>query len=128
MRYILLLVGLLALVACGSGNDTALDSGSEPVVENVVAVEEGVAPAGDNTPTNTTTNTQPQTEEVASPTDPPPPTATIETVADEPAPEPTAEPEPTSAPVVTAGRTADGGYFLGAENAPITLIDYSDFL
>jgi protein-disulfide isomerase len=29
---------------------------------------------------------------------------------------------------VVSGRTADGAFFLGAPDAPITLIDYSDFL
>lgn len=46
--------------------------------------------------------------------------------------------EPTEAPAtvmaesagtaITSGRTADGAFFLGAPEAPITLIDYSDFL
>lgn len=31
-------------------------------------------------------------------------------------------------PVITAGRTDDGAYFRGDPNAPITMIDYSDFL
>jgi hypothetical protein len=31
-------------------------------------------------------------------------------------------------PVITAGRTAEGAYFRGSLDAPITMIDYSDFL
>lgn len=55
----------------------------------------------------------------------------------------TAVPSPTATTIATAeptavataaetgvisGRTADGAFFLGAPNAPITHIDYSDFL
>jgi hypothetical protein len=29
---------------------------------------------------------------------------------------------------VISGRTPEGTYFLGAEDAPVTMIDYSDFL
>jgi len=42
-------------------------------------------------------------------------------------PEPTAEPE-AIAFVVESGRTPEGAYFLGSPEAPLTLIDYSDFL
>ncbi|MCA9867068.1 MAG: hypothetical protein KIS95_13530 [Anaerolineae bacterium] len=36
--------------------------------------------------------------------------------------------EDQSSSVVTYGRTDDGAYFHGAADAPVTLIDYSDFL
>ncbi len=39
----------------------------------------------------------------------------------------TAEPEPTVS-LVQSGRTEEGGYFLGNPDAPITFIDYSDFM
>lgn len=35
---------------------------------------------------------------------------------------------PTSTPLITVGRTAEGLYFQGNPEAPITMIDYSDFL
>lgn len=43
------------------------------------------------------------------------------------------EPQPTAEPVTTAagvafGRNDDGTFFHGAPGAPVTLIDYSDFL
>jgi hypothetical protein len=36
--------------------------------------------------------------------------------------------EPVSAGEVIYGRTAEGAFFHGAAEAPVTLIDYSDFL
>ena len=84
---------------------------------------------------------------VVSPTETiPPPVVTVDTPRVEP---PTAVPEPTQPPAepieaaaeaepaveevvaeggVTSGRTEEGAFFLGAPNAPITHIDYSDFL
>jgi len=42
-----------------------------------------------------------------------------------PSPSPTSEPDPLQ---VISGQTAEGAFFLGAPDAPITVIDYSDFL
>lgn len=124
MRYVWLLMGVLALVACGANPEVV----SERVVENVVVED---APAG--TPSLTTTNPEPTAEPIPATNTPQPTDAPAEESAgDEPAVEPTVEPtalpEAPPAPVVIAGRTADGGYFLGAETAQLTLIDYSDFL
>ncbi|MCA9994406.1 MAG: hypothetical protein KDE56_01585 [Anaerolineales bacterium] len=72
----------------------------------------------------------------AVPTPIPPTVVSVrETAVSEPTPaaEPTAPPEPTAVSAtdtgkVTAGRTDDGAFFLGDPNAPLTVIDYSDFL
>lgn len=58
-----------------------------------------------------------------------PPAATAVPAATEPA-EPTALPEPTAepAPAIVYGVTDEGAYFYGNPDAPVTLIDYSDFL
>jgi hypothetical protein len=40
-------------------------------------------------------------------------------------PSPTMEPQKAA---VVSGQTADGAFFLGAPDAPLTVIDYSDFL
>jgi len=42
-----------------------------------------------------------------------------------PPPSPTREPDP---PQVISGQTAEGAFFLGDPQAPVTVIDYSDFL
>jgi hypothetical protein len=50
---------------------------------------------------------------------------TAEPAALTPSPSPTGEPDPVQ---VISGQTAEGAFFLGAPDAPITVIDYSDFL
>ncbi|MBP7590169.1 MAG: hypothetical protein KBA85_01090 [Chloroflexi bacterium] len=54
---------------------------------------------------------------------PAPPTA-------QPTAQPTGQPtiEPTSQPSILAGRTDEGAFFFGSPDAPVTMIDYSDFL
>jgi hypothetical protein len=56
-----------------------------------------------------------------------------EMVVTETAVSPTESPAATAIPEIVAvglesGRTAEGAYYLGSPNAPLTLIDYSDFL
>ncbi len=85
---------------------TAASTGLVQAVPSTVVVEnEGVEEA--------------ETAVSASSTQAIPPTAIPPTL--------TAKTEPTVA-LVQSGRTEDGGYFLGNPDAPITFIDYSDFL
>lgn len=121
---------LLMVVACSVDNS--------PIAERSAA--EVTATAVPPTPTLST----PRLEEepappTAVPTEPPPPATTVPT--DEPTA--TAEPEPTETAVPTVevvateveaeggvlyGRTPEGAFFHGDPNAPITMIDFSDFL
>ncbi|PIE82388.1 MAG: hypothetical protein CSA11_00705 [Chloroflexi bacterium] len=86
-------------------------------------------------------NAEPQPEENAAvaspiPTEPPvvetatalPPTT--QPTAQQPTAQPTALPteEPEMETAVIAGRTDEGAFFLGDPAAPVTIIDYSDFL
>ena len=65
---------------------------------------------------------------LATPTDSAPPTATADApTANEPTATIPAE-APTEAAVAVNGRTDDGAYFLGRADAPVTIVDYSDFL
>jgi hypothetical protein len=53
------------------------------------------------------------------------PTENVEPATLSPLPSPPNDPEPLQ---VISGQTTDGAFFLGAPDAPITVIDYSDFL
>jgi hypothetical protein len=66
-------------------------------------------------------------EAVALATDPPVPEPTL-APTDTPSPEPTATPTPEPDWTNTVGRTADNLVYLGNPEAPVTLIDYSDFM
>lgn len=92
--------------------------------------------------TETAVSTQPPPETAVLPTNTVPPPIIEETVqvaeatavlpTTVPTEAPTTSPEPTVEIVseidVISGRTAEGAFFLGDPNAPITHIDYSDFL
>lgn len=79
-------------------------------------------------PTPTATATKAPTALAVSTATPQPPTATAPAEPTAVAANPTL-PAPTATTAVEQnGRTADGAYFLGHPDAPITLIDYSDFL
>jgi hypothetical protein len=60
-----------------------------------------------------------QAGETAEPVADPDPTATVE---------PTIEVESLPENLVVSGQTAEGAYFYGNPDAPLTLFDYSDFL
>lgn len=72
-------------------------------------------------PTAPPTVTAPPVEQIPADTAQDEPTGATET----PSPE---APTATAPPVAVNGRSADGAYFLGREDAPLTIIDYSDFL
>lgn len=129
VTFTLLIFALLS--ACTS---TDID----PSVETISEIANTVAPA-----TLLATDIPPTATATLLPTQPPPPTATqlpvavgtnvATTEAATAEPTATALPEPTEAPIVVApldnfGRTTDGGFYVGNEDAAVTIIDYSDFL
>lgn len=103
---------LLAFVACAPA--------AEPESDSMAVVSATVVPEPTDLPQVVETVLPPTA--VSSP-----PTA-IPT--NQPPPEPTAIPteEPLAETAVIAGRTDEGAFFLGAVDAPVTMIDYSDFL
>ncbi len=113
------------------------------MVALLVAACTGTAPPVAEKPTDTPTAIPPSPTP-APPEDTPtaiPPTATVAAPSEKPAAEttPTPLPSPTKPPAPTAtatavdwltvqGRTADGLPTLGNPDAPVQVIDYSDFL
>ncbi len=102
-----LLCGLILLAGCS----TAAESVEPTAVVAAVEATATVAPP---------TATAPPPDVIAA-TVAPPPTATLPATDT-----PVADNDPSSA--VVFGRTDDGAYFHGSPDAPVTLIDYSDFL
>ncbi|MCO5194533.1 MAG: hypothetical protein M9941_02755 [Anaerolineae bacterium] len=119
---LVLLFGLLT-VGC-TAQSAELTVTSVPAVTSVAA-------------TRVSAPTEVGTTPVAEATLAPPPTATAVAVATETevvtaAAEPTATPLPTDTPqpqaALTYGLTEEGAYVVGFPDAPVTMIDYSDFL
>jgi hypothetical protein len=112
LRHLIWLPLIALLIACGAQETPAL-------TENAVVAA-----------------TQPATATLPPPPSPTPlimPTTVVQTTDAEPqSAESTATAIPTAAPMsepeLTYGITADGNYFIGFPDAPVTLLDYSDFL
>jgi len=123
--YILPIV-LLVLVACAPAaepdNEESVVVSQEATSSPLEAVTE--QPTADSIPP--TAVLSPPT---AVPTDAPPAEPTI-IPTDAPVIEPTEAPteEPAAETAVIAGRLDEGAFFFGDPNAPVTMIDYSDFL
>jgi hypothetical protein len=97
----------------------------------------GQGPAGQQAATATPAASPTETRAVATATRAEPSaTATIPLITMTPVAEATAQQEPTEtspAPTATTaiavvGRTEEGAYFRGRADAPVTVLDYSDFL
>ncbi len=118
------LVFLIFILGCQAQTvvpEPPAQSNEQPAVQEVV---EEVVEVEPTTPPEPEEPTAVPTVEIVS----------EEPVADEPSPTAIPEPEPTEEPVeevvnfMEAGRTPLGAYYLGSPDAPIRMIDYSDFL
>lgn len=117
--YLFLLIALL-LAACGPGDTepaatVPLETQKEAeavVVATDTALPESPASAAEPEPATAAPTAETAAETVAEPT--------AEAVADAP------EPEPAEAADVNG--PYEGTYFRGSADAPVTMIDYSDFL
>lgn len=142
MKRTVFIAILLLLVACGSNRDTVVVDESAPAAEEVsqgrptpttvpdtdAAVEE-VAPeptaesmATDVPPTDAPTVVPPTDVPTEEPTAPP-----VATPTDEPVAEPPPIVDPPAGTIVN-GQNEDGTFYRGWDTAPVTMIDYSDFL
>lgn len=123
-----LFISVFLLTACGG------QQAAEPTAEIAAPLMEDATPelavqTAAPLPTETTApptdvpteapTAMPVDEPTARPPAAPDPTATVETAVEveEPAPMP-----------VISGKTAEGAFFYGNPDAPVTLFDYSDFL
>lgn len=121
-RLCLALVAILFLVSCTPDDTqspvevqaTAPPQPTETAARPVDAPTSTMATA-DPAPTNAPTIVESTATSTSEPTE-------------VPDPEMTEAPEDAPAEVAVNGRTEDGAYFLGRADAPVTIIDYSDFL
>ncbi|MCB8943164.1 MAG: hypothetical protein H6658_05365 [Ardenticatenaceae bacterium] len=123
LTVVLLLMSILA--ACSPAGEPAA---SEPQAAPVVEVAAS--------PTAVPTTSTPRTQELPAPVlEEPEATAVLPETEPTELPEseetaviPTEAPAEETGPTVISGRLDEGSFFLGDPNAPVTLIDYSDFL
>lgn len=116
MRRLYPLLLLLFLVACARAGDAPVSPSALPATQ-APATTTPIAPVVTTTATRRPAETQtPDDVAAASPS----PTALL-------APTTSPSPSPTSSPA-TAGHTTEGAYYLGDPAAPVTIIDYSDFM
>lgn len=126
LSFILFMV-VSGLVACAPGTadrpEEALPEATEPIADaptatvTVTATAEATAAETAAPVVEDVTATQPPAATEAPPTDPPPtPTAEVATAGDD------------AGEGAVNGRTPEGAYFLGRADAPVTIIDYSDFM
>ncbi len=137
LTYLTLLLFILLLAACGG------EKSAEPSAEKDVPSEEVAAPPTLEMAVPSPTGTS--APQPVAPTKAPTAVPFEEAAPEEPAPEepdaePADEPEPSAMaelaveievpepPKVVSGQTAEGAYFYGSPDAPVTLLDYSDFL
>jgi len=127
----LFLVSLL-LVACAPGAADAPEEAAAPE-EGAPSESESVSEPATATAVATATDeagpagaaASPTAEDVTATEQPPPATEAAPT---EPPPFPTEASAESGGEVVVNGRTPEGAYFLGRADAPVTIIDYSDFM
>ena len=116
LKQCALLTLFLLLAACAPGATPVADAPTAQPAATDTAVPVATQPPADvatlpaSTMTTAPAATTPATAETAEPTA-----------------EATVAPSPTAATEVN-GRTAEGAFFLGSGDAPVTIIDYSDFL
>jgi hypothetical protein len=121
-KFIPLAAGLLLIVtACGGARPGA---DVPPLPPPSTATPTATTPPPTPTPILTPTPTQVVVTEAAALTSPEPTLPPTGTFTPEPTPTPSPEPDW----LVSVGRTEEGLMFLGNPEAPVTIIDYSDFL
>ena len=130
-KIIILFLVLLLLTACGG--ETAEPEPTSPAEEGA-ATELEVRPSPTNAPAGVNgaeeTTALPPTLTAVPTTAPPDASPTAAAPAEE-APTATAaleEPAPPPAETVMDGQNPDGTFYRGLASAPITMMDYSDFL
>src|SRR5690606_7644330 len=118
MKFVSLLLLLsLTLAACATAEppeEPAVPTISATVTATVAATPIVVIATETTAAPSATMEVDPQLSETETPAAPTESTAVVTTTPD--------------APQVAYGRTAEGAFFHGSPDAPITLIDYSDFL
>ncbi|MFW6098242.1 MAG: hypothetical protein ACOC9Z_09195 [Chloroflexota bacterium] len=119
---------MLFLAACAPGDGEQAAAIASPTAEQVAVTDEQTGTALPPSPTAVAGDEGEavNTEDAEAPAEEATVEAPTETAA--PPPEETPVEATTEAEAAVDGRTDDGAYFMGRADAPVRMIDYSDFM
>jgi len=123
-----LLFAVLILTACVANTPEVVDTAAQvEIAAAEIRVTETLPPVATDE-SSPTASSAPKAETVEPAAEAPSEEAELAAPAEPPTLTPLPMPTDELVPLVISGQIDDGAFFLGDPNAPLTIIDYSDFL